>query len=266
MSHLPVWLDWARLLGPGEWSITDQSTSLTVESRLDRHAAADLYARLRGVGIGGSRILLEIFPRLKRRDQREALTAEARRMRKGSVGFAKPGTRLDEEARFSLTPEALALEVGKKASGSRVIDACAGAGGNAIGFARAGCTVTAIELDASRLEMARHNASLYGVGDRIEFIQGDARNLIREMKADILFIDPPWGRDYNKERVALENLGPCSEILQAADHISQRWIKTPPSFDTTILKNCTPEAVFGAADGDSRRVKFLLIRCSRSSG
>lgn len=41
--------------------------------------------------------------------------------------------------------------------------------------------------------MARHNAAIYGVADRIEFIVGDFLTLADSLKADIIFLSPPWG-------------------------------------------------------------------------
>lgn len=264
ISQLPSWLDWRRLVGPGEWTTRElPSGHLEVEAELERDAVADLAARLRGVGIGGSLLSVEIAPPLNRKYLRQAYGDEARRYRKGSPGFTRAGTRLDDEGRFSLTPEALAYELGKRADGLRVVDACAGAGGNAIGFARAGCEVVAIEIDESRLAMARHNAKIYGVADRIEFVCGDAREMVAKRKADLVFIDPPWGEKYNKERVTLADLTPCEEVLEAASHIPRHWIKTPPSFDPSVLPGCRVEAFFGVAAGDDRRVKFLLVELER---
>jgi trimethylguanosine synthase len=214
---------------------------------------------LRKVGIGGSLLNLEISPPLNRKELRKAYTEEARRYRDGSKGFSKRATQLDDEGKVSLTPEAIALELGERARGMRVIDACAGAGGNAIGFARAGCSVLAIEIHPERLAMARHNAKIYGVEDRIEFVVGDARKIVAEREADLLFIDPPWGERYNKERVALADLSPCEEILAMAAHLPKRWLKVPPSFDPLTLPGCKVEAFFGVGKGDSQRVKFLLV-------
>ena len=257
---LQQWLDWRQLLGPGEWTATGLAGGcLKAEASLERAAAADLAARLRGVGIGGSLIRIEISPALHRKDMRKASTEEARRYRQGSTGFSQRSARLDEEGRISLTPEALALTLGERARGLRVIDACAGAGGNAIGFARAGCAVVAIEINQSRLAMARYNAKLYGVADRIEFVAGDARAIVAERDADLVFIDPPWGERYNKERVTLSDLPPCQELLKRAAHLPKRWIKVPPSFDPSTLPGCRVEAIFGVAQGDERRVKFLLL-------
>ncbi|MFI5308607.1 MAG: methyltransferase domain-containing protein, partial [Polyangiales bacterium] len=144
------------------------------QADLDRPEAADLQARLRGVGLGGARLSIEISPPLPRSAVRAAAVTEARRHRTGSVGFSRKGARLDAEARRSLTPEALALALGRRARRARVLDACCGAGGNAIGFARAGCAVVAVEQDEARLAMAEHNARLYGVASQIRFVAGDA--------------------------------------------------------------------------------------------
>jgi trimethylguanosine synthase len=237
----------------------EASGKLKVHADLERDAAADLAARLRGVGIGGAMLMVEISPPLHRKDLRRASTEEARRYREGSAGFTRHSTRLDDEGRKSLTPEALAYELGERARGLQVIDACAGGGGNAIGFARAGCKVLAIEIDQGRLAMAMHNAKVYKVADRIEFICGDACEVVPERNADLLFIDPPWGERYNKERVTVQDLHPCEQLLELASHIPKHWIKTPPSFDSSTIPDCRVEAFFGHATGDRRRVKFLLL-------
>ena len=41
--------------------------------------------------------------------------------------------------------------------------------------------------------MARHNASIYGVSHKIDFILGDFRHLAPRLRADIVFLSPPWG-------------------------------------------------------------------------
>lgn len=56
---------------------------------------------------------------------------------------------------------------------SVIVDAFAGVGGNAIQFALTCDRVIAVELCAQRLEIARHNAEVYRVADKIDFICGD---------------------------------------------------------------------------------------------
>ncbi|MGI9242624.1 MAG: methyltransferase domain-containing protein [Verrucomicrobiales bacterium] len=265
VSPIPEWLDWRRLLGAGTWVATQQvAGGLELEAALDRREAADLAARLRGVGIGGELLTIDIVPPLNRKELRRASTDEARRRRERSVGFSRSSARLDDEGRISLTPESLALALGERARGLRVIDACAGAGGNAIGFARAGCSVLAIEIDRARLAMAKHNAGVYGVADRIRFVCADACEILPDPEADLLFVDPPWGGNYDKERVGIDDLEPAKQLIARAGHVPTKWLKVPPSFDPATLPGCRARAIFGSGRGDERRVKFLLIEVGAS--
>jgi trimethylguanosine synthase len=53
--------------------------------------------------------------------------------------------------------------------------------------------VIAIDIDPVKLHCAKHNAAIYGVADRIEFILGDFMQLAPSLKADAVFLSPPWG-------------------------------------------------------------------------
>lgn len=53
--------------------------------------------------------------------------------------------------------------------------------------------VIAIDIDPKKIELARHNASVYNVEDRIEFIVGDFLELAPSLKGDVVFLSPPWG-------------------------------------------------------------------------
>jgi len=293
VSPLPVWLDWARLLGPAAsasggqasggqasggqgfgaegWALTEVPGGLEARAVLSSTAAADLGARLRGLGFDGHLLRCEVDPPVRRAVVRAARSEDARRRRVGSPGFRRKGARLDQEGRWSLTPEALALALAAEAAGVRVVDAGCGAGGNAIAFARRGCAVLAIEADRERLELARHNAGLYGVRDRIRFVHGDAIVLVPTFAdpSALLFIDPPWGPDYDRRSCGLDSLPLLAALLPLAyeggalgrPRFGRLWIKLPPSFDTGTLpkaKHRRVRAVFGEASGDRRRVKFLL--------
>mgnify|MGYP001807197163 CR=1 FL=1 len=53
--------------------------------------------------------------------------------------------------------------------------------------------VIAVEISAERLAMAQHNARLYGVEHKIEFICGDFFDVAPTLAADGVFLSPPWG-------------------------------------------------------------------------
>ena len=92
-----------------------------------------------------------------------------------------------------MTPEAIADHIAERCRCDVIIDAFAGAGGNAIAFARTCNYVIAIDIDPKRIEMARHNAEVYGVANYIEFICGDFLQLAPYLRGDVVFLSPPWG-------------------------------------------------------------------------
>jgi predicted RNA methylase len=277
VAPIPSWVDAERLLGPTgatadaeRWRLElGADGRVTAHARMSSERAADVGARLRGLGLDGLALVTTIEPPLRRAVVRQARTEDARRRRATTPGFLRPGARFDDEGRWSLTPEALAMDLAKAAGGRAIVDAGCGLGGNAIAFARAGCRVHAIEADRERLALARHNAGIYGVADRIGFVHGDAIARVDSL-ADpeaILFVDPPWGSDWDRLRCTLADLPLLGSLLGAASRYAALWAKLPPSFAVAEfaaglaggLGQVRARAYFGAAEGDFRRIKFVLV-------
>lgn len=268
VEPVPTWLDAACWLGHAELGsepIDDAHVRITLE--LSSADAADVAARLRGLGLDGRPLRVETMPPLGRTLVREARLREARARRDTTPGFLRPGARATGEGRFSLTPEALALSLGQLAKGASIVDACCGSGGNAIGFARAGCQVTAIELDSARLDEARHNAAVYGVQEQIRFMRADALEAVAQLGADLLFVDPPWGEQYDKRACELSDF-PLLSALLAADLRGYRelWLKLPGSFRVASIERARASAWLGRAPGDRTRIKFILLRVPGVTG
>ncbi|XP_045804461.1 uncharacterized protein LOC123897747 isoform X2 [Trifolium pratense] len=109
------------------------------------------------------------------------------------------GVNMDEEGWFSVTPEVIAHYQASRCASGTVIDCFTGVGGNAIQFAQRCNHVIAIDIDPSKIGFARHNAAIYRVDDLIDFIVGDFFVLAPKLKADTVFLSPPWGGpDYAK--------------------------------------------------------------------
>ena len=57
--------------------------------------------------------------------------------------------------------------------------------------------VIAIDVDPVKIAIAQNNARVYGVFDKITFIQGDVREILVSLcdyeDVDIVFMSPPWG-------------------------------------------------------------------------
>ncbi|XP_026561981.1 trimethylguanosine synthase isoform X1 [Pseudonaja textilis] len=107
------------------------------------------------------------------------------------------GIQLDREGWFSVTPEKIAQHIADRVKLSFdsdiIVDAFCGVGGNAIQFALAAKRVIAVDIDPVKIQLAHNNAMVYGVADQIEFICGDFMKLASSLKADVVFLSPPWG-------------------------------------------------------------------------
>uniref|UniRef100_UPI00398F3081 trimethylguanosine synthase isoform X2 n=1 Tax=Pristiophorus japonicus TaxID=55135 RepID=UPI00398F3081 len=107
------------------------------------------------------------------------------------------GVKLDQEGWFSVTPEKIAEHIANRVMQSFhcdiIVDAFCGVGGNSIQFALAGKRVIAVDIDPVKIDLAQNNARVYGVTEQIEFILGDFMLLASDLKADAVFLSPPWG-------------------------------------------------------------------------
>ena len=103
------------------------------------------------------------------------------------------GIQLDTESWYSVTPERISQHIAERCRCDVIVDAFCGTGGNVIQFAKTCHRVIAIDIDPLKIAMAKHNARIYGVEERIEFICGDSLSILPTIKADIVFLSPPWG-------------------------------------------------------------------------
>ena len=90
------------------------------------------------------------------------------------------------------------LAVAKLAKGKRVLDCFTHTGSFALNAAKGGAEhVTAVDVSASTLEMARRNAVRNGFEDRMDFIQEDVFELLPRLEGqvghpyDFIILDPP---------------------------------------------------------------------------
>ena len=100
---------------------------------------------------------------------------------------------LKQAHNFTIYACTLQMVVKAHGKGCLVLDAFAGAGGNAIQFALAGCMVLAIELSPERAAILSHNTKVYGVQDHVEVLCGDFLSIGLSIRPDVLFFSPPWG-------------------------------------------------------------------------
>lgn len=222
-----VWIDGPGFVDPSIWAAPGE--------QVPSARARWLLANLDGIAVGGGTLRVRTEPPIhkpRRAPHREDRATRQRRL------FSRwdEGIRVDDEGRVGATPEALAERIAEGARGV-VIDGTAGVGALTIAYARqpAVTRVIAIDVDEERLAMARHNARIYGVAERIDFIQGDVAERIADLEADLLVLDPPWGgRDYDRSQVVAADLGiDLPKTIARFD--GPVVLKLPRSFDPATL-------------------------------
>ena len=117
-------------------------------------------------------------------------------------------------------------EVARLARGHRVLDCFTHTGSFALNAVAGGAEhATAVDVSASAIEMARENAALNGMADRMDFIVADVFDLLPRLEEegspyDFIILDPPA---FTKSRKTVSNaLRGYKEINKRAMHLLPR--------------------------------------------
>lgn len=163
-----------------------------------------------------------------------ALVSQIKLRRKATSKFTK-----SEEMFFTSlsleqsTSELIARHLAKRFKADwTVADLGCGLGANTIFLAEPVKKVIAVDLDDIKIECAKHNASVYGVSNKIEFRVGDANDNI-DNNIDAFFLDPARDRDGQTKTRSLLNSSPSLlEILPKLFQITKNVaVKISPAFD-----------------------------------
>jgi 23S rRNA (cytosine1962-C5)-methyltransferase len=138
---------------------------------------------------------------------------------------------------------------GGYAAGRTVADVCSYSGGFSVATALAGASsVTAVDVSAPALELARANADLNGVGDRVETVRAKAFDWLADQAAQgrafgMVVLDPP--------RFARSRRG-IPSALQAYERLNRLAFDCLEPGGVLMTFSCSgrvPEADFTAAVG-----------------
>ncbi|KAG6909505.1 hypothetical protein DXG01_017062 [Tephrocybe rancida] len=185
----------------------------------------------------------------------------AQRERYFSKYSVPPGCLLDQEGWYSVTPELIADQIAERCRCDTILDAFCGVGGNAIAFAKTCQRVIALDTSPVRLALARHNAQIYGVADRIEFILADYVTFAkahaglphtqRNRNIDIIFLSPPWGGPEYLSGLASASSDALTPVLEddtpAEEHPSYSLASIQPIHGTELFnlsRQITPNIAY----------------------
>ena len=152
-------------------------------------------------------------------------------------------------------------------AGARVADVCAYTGGIGIGLAALGARVTCVEQQESYLALAKENAALNHVSEKIEFVAGDAFYWLEAKAAgrerfDWVILDPPS---------LAKSKGEIQKGRRALHHLLTQALRLLTPKGTLVLSVCTYHLLglteeilrIAAADRQIRlRIRALTMQAS----
>lgn len=186
---------------------------------------------------------------------------------------------MDEEGWYSVTPELVADQIAERCRCGTILDAFCGVGGNTIAFAKTcergvcifvshptafyeAALVIALDNDPTRLALARHNATIYGVADRIEFILTDYITFVdsylslpssSNRKIDVVFLSPPWG---GPSYLA----GSTDNATAASIPQDMLPIEAHPEYSLASIQPIHGASLFGLSRRITRNIAYYLPR------
>lgn len=141
--------------------------------------------------------------------------------------------------RITNVVNAMIKKIGLKSNNVKIVDCCAGVGGNTISFAQHFKHISAVEIDKLRCQYLENNINAYKLNVNVH--HGDYTKIYDKINSDVVFIDPPWGgRNYKKHdklKLYISNINMadlCNELLKNNKLIV---MKIPYNFDFKDFNN-----------------------------
>jgi len=128
--------------------------------------------------------------------------------------------------------------------------------------------VIALDTNPTRLALARHNAAIYGVADRIEFILTDYLSFTKSYlnlpsksrKIAVVFLSPPWGGPSYLSGSTVEAVETVAKVAIDDDVIP---IEAHPEYSLANIQPIHGAKLFELSRRISHNVAFFLPRNSK---
>ena len=147
------------------------------------------------------------------------------------------------------------------AQGKNVIDCCTHTGSFALNCAKAGAAhVTAVDVSASAVEMARSNAILNGLDGNMSFIQSDVFDFLKgrleahDRSADYIILDPPA---FTKSR---KTVGNARNGYLELNTLAMRLLPRGGYLATASCSHFMTEALFAQMLKDAAKAAGVELR------
>lgn len=176
---------------------------------------------------------------------------------------------LDDEALFSTTDQLTADKISKDIrkivpTDSIITDATACIGGSAYSLSRIFHRINAIEIDNVRYKALMHNMLILGASN-VDCMYGDAIDICKNIKQDVIFLDPPWGGPEYKEKTSVSLFLSGRDIAdvckELAPHTQYIAMKVPTNFDEALFIDNTKSSLkLVLRNGQLRKMNLLVFQ------
>jgi hypothetical protein len=149
------------------------------------------------------------------------------------------GIKMDPVGWYSVCPESLAEHIAERfyktlGPNALIMDGMGGVGGNVIQFAKKFPVTFCVDLSMERLILAKHNATVYGVEQKVEFIRADYTNLAPHWRTiDAINLSPPWGGP----KYARQNFDIDTDMEPSCYQLHELSLRLTPNICYQLPKN-----------------------------
>ncbi|MDX2163232.1 MAG: class I SAM-dependent methyltransferase [bacterium] len=141
-------------------------------------------------------------------------------------------------------------------SGQHVFDVCCGIGSDSLAFAESAASVTGIDLDPVRVEMARLNAA--ALGKTVQFAVADAHTVTVPPETTLVFFDPARRDDDGKRIYDVERYQPPLSLIRTWKAF-RLFAKLSPGVDVDQVRPYGGTLEFISVNGDLKEASLGVL-------
>lgn len=143
------------------------------------------------------------------------------------------GVKFNTENWEKVCPEKVARHIAQRSkleNYNLVLDAFSGIGGNTLQLAKEWPFVVSVDICEKQLNYLRHNAGVYAINDKIEYVLADFMKLnTQQIKPDLVFLNPPAEVRSNEKFSLFSDIQPdLIEILKKTFEMTKNFILLLP--------------------------------------
>jgi predicted RNA methylase len=166
----------------------------------------------------------------------------------------------------ALIADSIRSDVGESAT---VTDAFGNMGGMTIALAMKMSNVNTCEIVPTHCKMLKNNVDQYGLSEKVTIHCGDYMKVMKDLKQDAIFFDPPWGgTDYKDKKyidLGINNVNIICIINKLLAHAKYIYMLVPHNYKLEDIQLMDPNCLVSMKklEPERKQRSKLLLRFTR---